>query len=446
MNFLIDICHTLIRYKGADSLQQIYNTVQIVFYIMNILMIVILNICYAHQYFHAIVGIFTKAKKWPKAKRYHHYAYIISARNEAAVIPYLIDSIYEQDYPRELMKVFVVADNCTDNTADVAREHGAEVFIRKNQIQVGKSYALDFALKKIMRDEQYNNIEAFFVFDADNLVTANFTSEMNKLFDAGVKVATSFRDSKNFGQNWITAGQGYSFYRECLLLHHSRSLLGLGTFISGTGFFVHRDIIKHYGGWKFNTMVEDIEFSLNCALDGIKVEYCEDAVFYDEQPSTLKISLNQRLRWCKGTHQCCAKYDGKIGVKCLKQFNQTAFELMIHVAPVPIISFAWSLIYFLVNSLFALIGVMPIHVYLTTTLTNFVGFFVGLYCMMLFFSVCCSIKYGKKMKASKGKIVLYTFTFPFFMFFYLPLSLTALFKKVKWTPIPHTDAKSIEII
>ncbi len=446
VNSILEISSFLIRYKGATTAQEIYNIVQSVFYVLNIIMMIFMFVCYAHQFFHAFVGLFTKSKKWPEAKKNHKYAYIISARNEAKVIPYLIDSIYEQDYPRELMQVFVVADNCTDNTAEVAQEHGAIVYKRKNNIKVGKSYALDYILHRIMEDKAYDDFEAFFVFDADNLVSSSFTKEMNKLFDSGVEVATSFRDSKNFAKNWITAGQGFSFYRECLLLHHSRSLLGMGTFISGTGFFVKRDVLVKYDGWKFNTMVEDIEFSLNCAIDGIKIEYCEDAVFYDEQPESLKVSLNQRLRWCKGTHQCFAKYDGRSGKKCLLKPSQTRFELAIHVAPVPIILFAWSIITFLVNTFYFLIKMMPLEVYLNSTLLSLFNFFFGAYCMFLFFSACCSIKYGKKMKASKGKIVLYTFTFPLFMAFYLPLSMTALFKKVKWTPIPHDDAVSIELL
>lgn len=446
MNLLLDLCNSLIRYKGADSIQQAYQIIQIIFYIINILIVLVLNICYAHQYFHAIVGLFTKAKKWPEAKKNHKYAYIVSARNESNVLPFLIDSIYEQDYPRELMQVFVVADNCTDDTEKIAQEHGAIVFVRNDSIKVGKSYALDYAFRKIMSDHQYDDFEAFFVFDADNLVTKNYTYEMNKLFDSGVKVGTSFRDSKNFSKNWLTAGQGMSFYRECLLLHHSRTLLGLGTCISGTGFFVKKEIIQQYGGWKFNSMVEDIEFSLNCAIDGIKVEYCESAVFYDEQPETLKYSLNQRLRWCKGTHQCCAKYDGKMLKRVFSNFNQTIFELMAFVAPLPVICFIWSLIYFAANSIFTLVGLMPVTIYVQTTLTNLLMFFGSLYFVMLFLSICCTIKYGKKMHATTWQKIKYNLTYPLFMAFFLPLSMTALFKKVKWTPIPHTDAKSIETL
>ena len=90
-----------------------------------------------------------------------------------------------------------------------------------------------------------------------------YTYEMNKLFDSGVKVATSLRDIKNYNDSWISAGQGMSFYREHLLIHHSRSRLNIGTYISGTGFFVSKEIIDKFGGWKFNTMIEDIEFSID---------------------------------------------------------------------------------------------------------------------------------------------------------------------------------------
>ncbi len=411
---------------------------------INLIFSLILLILYFHQYFYAFLGLITKPKRYKKAKKNHKYAYLISAHNEEIVIGNLVQSIYAQDYPKELMQVFVVADNCNDNTAKVAREAGAIVFERFDSVNKGKSFALDFLIKKIF-DEYDNGYEAFFVFDADNLVSKNYTKEMNKVFDEGYKVSTSFRDTKNF-DNWISAGASMAFLRECLLIHQSRSILGIGTYISGTGFYVSADILRAKGGWGYHTMTEDIEFSLECALEDIKIAYCADAVFYDEQPSTLKDSLNQRLRWCKGTHQIFAKDCKKIAKKNVKKFSPACFELGMHVSPLPIISFAWFVVYIVLSLLNIIINSLPADIYLAFAIEALLSFCFILFAISLSHAFVVVIRYHKKIKAPLWKQILYCFTFPIYMFFFIPLSYKALFKKVEWVKIKHiVDVKINEM-
>ena len=106
------------------------------------------TVCYFYQIVYLVLPLLKKQKplKWEK---YHRYAILIAARNEEAVLPHLLDSIHAQDYPAELIDIFVVADNCTDRTAEVARHHGAKVFTRFNKEKIGKGYALHFLLEWI---------------------------------------------------------------------------------------------------------------------------------------------------------------------------------------------------------------------------------------------------------------------------------------------------------
>ena len=108
--------------------------------LINYLIAVIFCICYSYQFFYVAVPFLWK-KKAHKTIKNHKYAVLISARNEEKVIGNLIETIQEQDYPKNLIKIFVVADNCTDATAKVSREAGAIVYERFNQLQVGKGYA-----------------------------------------------------------------------------------------------------------------------------------------------------------------------------------------------------------------------------------------------------------------------------------------------------------------
>ena len=276
-------------------------------------------VLYANQFVYIVLSIFVKPRRYKVAKTEHTYGYIICGRNEEKVIGNLIDSILKQDYPKEKMHIFVCADNCTDNTAKVAREAGAIVFERENHIQVGKSYALNYTLDKIKNEYSELGIEAYILFDADNLVGKDFTKEMNKAYDQGYKVLAGFRDSKNFDDSWVSAGSSYMFYRECCQVHKVRSFFNTGSYVSGTGFLVDKSLVEN--GWNYHTLTEDIEFSADCAYKGIKIGYVYDAVFFDEQPTKLGDSIKQRLRWCKGNNQVFGRFGGKLLGGMFKRFT-----------------------------------------------------------------------------------------------------------------------------
>ena len=278
----------------------------------NLSLFILFTVLYSYQIFYAFVALFHKVRPTPPASRNHRYAVLIAARNESSVIAELIDSIQKQKYPKELLDIFVVADNCTDNTADVARRAGAIVYERHNTVQVGKGYALDYILKLIAQDYGEDAYEGFFVFDADNLLDENYVAEMNKLFDRGYRVLTSYRNSKNYDSNWLSAGYSLWFLREAKYLNNPRMILGTSCAISGTGFLVHNDIIKKNHGWKHHLLTEDIEFSIDSVIQGEKIGYCGTAKVYDEQPRTWEQSWNQRLRWSKGFYQVFARYGGRL--------------------------------------------------------------------------------------------------------------------------------------
>ncbi|HBV51616.1 MAG TPA: N-acetylglucosaminyltransferase, partial [Clostridiales bacterium] len=100
----------------------------------------------------------------------------------------------------------VVADNCTDGTAEAALAQGAHVYRRFHNTRIGKGYALDFLIQNIYGDFGKQYFDGFFVFDADNLLAENYITEMNKIFSEGFRIVTSYRNSKNYGDNWISAG------------------------------------------------------------------------------------------------------------------------------------------------------------------------------------------------------------------------------------------------
>ena len=249
-------------------------------------------ICYTYQFLYIPLVLLKKRRPAALPALPHRYAVLIAARNEENVIAGLLDSLAAQTYDMSLVTVFVAADNCTDSTAAIAREHGAVVYERFNHVNVGKGYALDFLLQHIGADYP-EGFDGYFVFDADNILSPDYLERMNESFSAGNEIVTSYRNSKNFGDNWISAGYALWFLRESRYLNGARNRLGSSAAVGGTGFLFSQRILDESHGWRFYLLTEDIEFSIYHILRGEKIAICEDAVLYDEQPTSFRQSVRQ---------------------------------------------------------------------------------------------------------------------------------------------------------
>ncbi len=250
-----------------------------------------------HTFAYKLLGFFA-TRKFKPTNKLHKYAIVVAARNESSVIGNLLDSIAHQDYPSELIDVFVVADNCTDNTAEIVRSKGAVCYERFDNEHRTKGFALQFLFENIRKDYGIDSYEGYFVFDADNLLNSDYITRMNEAFDAGEKIVTSYRNTKNFDENWIASTYAIHWLRSIRFRHRARSVLRLATNIQGTGFLFAHELVKN--GWNYTSLTEDRAFTADAVAQGYPISYCDAAVFYDEQPTSLKIALRQRLRWSKG--------------------------------------------------------------------------------------------------------------------------------------------------
>lgn len=257
----------------------------------------ILGFMFLYKNAYYIIGLFL-TRKFKPAKNKHKYAILIAARNEKNVIGNLIDSINKQDYDMKLVTTFVVADNCTDNTAEIARSHGAVCYERFDNEHRTKGYALEFLLDRIEEDYGRMSFEGYFIFDADNLLNTDYISRMNDAFDSGEKIITSYRNTKNFDENWIASTYALHWIRSIRANHRARSVLHLATNIQGTGFLFTSEIVKN--GWHYTSLTEDRALTADAVAQGYQITYQDKAMFYDEQPTSLKVALRQRTRWSKG--------------------------------------------------------------------------------------------------------------------------------------------------
>lgn len=255
------------------------------------------------------------------------FALIVAAHNEENVIAHIVDSLYRQNYPSNLFDVFVIADNCTDKTAEIAEDHGAIVYRRSNNSARGKGHALEWMFSKIynMR-EKYDAIS---VFDADNLVSSNYLLEMNRQLCNGHKVVQGYIDSKNPFDSWITLSYSIAFWLSNRIFQLPRYYMGLSCGLCGTGFCIDIDVLKEIG-WGATCLTEDLEFTMKLALSNYKVAWAHNAVVYDEKPITLKQSWNQRKRWMQGHADCASRFLSPLFRKSFNEGDLIAFDCAVY--------------------------------------------------------------------------------------------------------------------
>lgn len=398
---------------------------------LNTLIALLFLLCYAYQFAYIPLVWLRKPKAQTRTPRENRFAFLICARNEAAVIGDLLDSIHAQTYDQSLLRVFVMADNCTDNTAEIAAQKGARVYTRFDKTRVGKGYALE-ALRRNIRRDYPEGFDGYFVFDADNVLMNDYVERMNATFSQGNAIVTSYRNSKNYGDNWISAGYGLWFLRESKYLHYARTLLGTSCNVSGTGFLFGREVSDRIGDWPFHTLTEDIEFSIDQIIAGEKITFCPDAEFFDEQPRKFSQSWHQRLRWSKGYLQVFGRYGGRLA-RGVGKGSFSCFDMCMTIMPAYILS-AISI----VCNLFLCCRGLILGGDLRAAAVSILGLVLNMGLTVFAMGAVTTLTEWKKIHASPVKKLLYMFTFPLFMLTYVPISLAALFWKGEWKPIAHT--------
>ncbi len=408
----------------------------------NLILFIFFTVLYSYQLVYVFISLFGKKKAF-KEKKLHKFAILIAARNERTVIAQLIESIRKQKYPEELYDIYVIADNCTDDTAAVAEGAGAHVFSRCDTEHIGKGFALNFGFKSIAELGKFEEYDGFFVFDADNLLDENYIAEMNKVFDSGYRIITSYRNSKNYDSNWISAGSSLWFLREAKFINNSRMILGLSCAVSGTGFLVSREIIERNQGWKYYLLTEDIEFSIDSVIRNEKIGYAENAILYDEQPYTFQQSWNQRIRWAKGFFQVFMAYGKKLVCAIFKNRSFSAYDMLMTIMPAMMLTLVGAVL----NAVCLAISLFNLPAMQTVTTVSGIALFMtffNFYMILLFFAAITTATEWESINTTTAKKIRYIFTFPVFIFTYIPISIAALFGKIEWKPIEHNIAKNIE--
>jgi len=226
----------------------------------------------------------------------HRFAVLIPAHNEGYVLPYLLDALNMQSYPRDLYTVYVAADRCTDDTVQVGKAKGAHVTERWEGPS-GKSWNIRYALERI----PLAAYDYLVVVDADNLVPRDFLAELDRFLQENpdTKAVQAYLDTKNPSDSWLTRAIALAYWLTNLAWFRPREMLGLSVTLGGTGMAIASGYLRERG-WNARTLTEDLEMHVNLVLEGERVRYCERAKVYDEKPLTLKAAYRQRVRWLQG--------------------------------------------------------------------------------------------------------------------------------------------------
>lgn len=377
------------------------------------------------------IGIFKKKKEKVLVDKKNNFAVIIAARNEEAVIANLIKSLKKQTYPKEHYEIYVIVNNCTDNTEEEARKAGAKVIVCTEKVK-SKGEVLKFTFNKLRKEK---DIDAYVIFDADNLVHKDFLSKMNDSLNMGYSVVQGFRDTKNVSDNWLSCSYAIMYYIQNLFLNKSRYNLGKSSFINGTGFVIKKELIDK-NGYDPKTVTEDIEFVAMCAINGEKIAFNDEAITYDEQVNKFIPSLKQRKRWSIGTMECLRAYFTDLVKAGFKNRRFECFDIII---------FYLSIVVHVIGNLAPIFAILGLFI-------NFKKLTTAYFVSTLAISLCSYVigvvlrafllkKYNKSIKGNIGGILF----FDLFLLSWAPVNFVCLFlKKCNWESIKHDRNIDIE--
>ena len=273
-----------------------------------------------------LVGLRYKSPRQPGHQPNSRFALLVPAHNEEVALPRLMESLERLEYPRERFDIYVVADNCSDSTAEIARRGGATVFERQDPARKGKGYALQWLLGHLPSEGK--EYDAYVFLDADSRVSPNFLAVMDLRLRSGSDVVQSYYTVSNPTQSSVSALR----YIALVLMHYvrpkGRQVLGLSCGLFGSGMTFRTSVIQRHG-WDALGLAEDVEYYLKLTDEGIKVDFAPEAELWSDMPASLRAARSQNLRWERGRLLMAWKYGGRFLLEGILQRDPVKLDAAI---------------------------------------------------------------------------------------------------------------------
>lgn len=371
--------------------------------------------------------IMKKNTNYPqKEKNGHNYAILIPARNESLVIEKLLISIENQTKKIKPEDVYIIVETKKDKTVSIVEKHKMTIVYRKNLNKKRKGFALDDAIKEILKSNK--KYDAYFIFDADNILDKNYIKEMTKSFDEGYDIGIGYRNTKN-SKNLVSAASALTFSMINTIGNKRKSKYTNNLIISGTGYYIKGTIIESWKGFPFNSLTEDYELSLYSILNNLTTTYNDSAIYYDEQPEIFDVTIIQRSRWVKGYFDARRNYIHKIRKSISKKDKNYASKITALIGVNPLITLIIGILLLLIDSI--------------TSFKNFIIslliIFILIYITLMIFTYIIIKKEENKLDIKVSKILLIFYN-PFYLLSYIYCLYIAVTKKdLGWQEIKHTN-------
>lgn len=367
---------------------------------------------------------YLKPKKYNNKKR---YCILIPARYESKVINNLLLSITKQTTKINPKDIYIIVESIKDKTVDIAKQYNMNIILRENLSLKRKGYALSDAVTYILKKQIH--YDAYFIFDADNILDKDFIKNMEKSINEGYDIGIGYRNTKN-SNTLVSASSALTFSMINTMLNERKNKYHNNLTISGTGYYIKGSIVEEWNSFPFHSLTEDYELTLYAILHNLTTTYNKKAIFYDEQPDNFNISLKQRTRWVKGYFEARKKYINKISKSETKNDPNFASKVNAFLGVTPYIYIIIGLLIILVNILITK-GITSFLCYLTF-------FLLLIYILLALFTILMLKKEKNSLNISKSMKIKVVFYNPIFMFSYIICLLRSIFiKDIKWDRIEH---------
>lgn len=394
----------------------IYNSIGLIFIISAFILLI-------YSYL-VMPRCYLKPKKYNNKKR---YCILIPARYESKVINNLLLSITKQTTKINPKDIYIIVESIKDKTVDIAKQYNMNIILRENLSLKRKGYALNDAVTYILKKQIH--YDAYFIFDADNILDKDFIKNMEKSINEGYDIGIGYRNTKN-SNTLVSASSALTFSMINTMLNERKNKYHNNLTISGTGYYIKGSIIEEWNSFPFHSLTEDYELTLYAILHNLTTTYNKKAIFYDEQPDNFNISLKQRTRWVKGYFEARKKYINKISKSETKNDPNFASKVNAFLGVTPYIYIIIGLLIILFNILITK-GITTFLCYLTI-------FLLLIYTVLVLFTIIMLKKEKNSLNISKSMKIKVIFYNPIFMFSYIICLLRTIFiKDIKWDRIDH---------
>jgi len=359
-----------------------------------------------------------------------NFCILIPARYESKVIGSLLESIEKQSYKIDMKNVYVIIEDLTDPTLKITKSLGANIIMRKKVHLKRKGYALMEAIEYL--NERKKTFDAYFIFDADNILDKDFIKNMTKTFKDGYDIGIGYRNTKNGNSNAIASSSSLIFSIINTLGNDRKTKNTMNSTISGTGFYIKGNFIKKWNTYPFHSLTEDYELSLYAITHNMTTYYNKNAIYYDEQPVTYKVYKVQRIRWIKGYFEARKLYKKELKEK-LKLSNPNIGSVYTELIGIKdIILIVIGLILMIIHTF--------INIFTTSIISKFILLLLSIYILLILITIYLLLKEQKRFKLNRKILIKTIFLHPLLLIAYIPCALNAIFtKNLEWKPIEHKN-------